>query len=61
MFISRVKYSGVEFAAGDARTHMLYKGAPTCEWKNICEYVKPKNDWPPFGLIGQYLGLGLNQ
>ena len=39
MFISRVKYSGVEFATGDMRTHM-FKGAPTCQWKLICEHVK---------------------
>ena len=40
MFISRVEYSGVEFAASDTRTHVLYKGAPTCQWKDICEHVK---------------------
>ena len=40
MFNSRVKYSGVEFANGDTRTHMLSKGAPACQWKNICDHVK---------------------
>ena len=40
MLISRAKYSGVEFATDDKRTYMLYKGAPTCQWKNICKHVK---------------------
>ena len=64
MFISRLKYSGVEFATGDTRTLMLYKGAPTCQWKNICEHVKrrpAKERLTNICFNRPVFGLGLNQ
>ena len=59
MFISRVKYSVVEFATGDTRTHKLYKGARHASGRTFVNISvsQPKNRWPPFGLIdNQYLG-----
>ena len=64
MSILRAKYSGVEFATGDTRTHMLYKGAPTCQWKNICKHVKrrpAKERLTTIWFNGPIFGLGLNE
>ena len=64
IFISRVKYSGVEFATDGTLTLMLYKGAPTCQWKNICEHVKrrpAKERLTTIWFNRPIFGLGLNQ
>ena len=64
MFISRVKYSEVEFATGDLHTLVLYKGAPTCQWKNICEHVKrrpAKEQLTTIWFNRPIFGLGLSQ
>ena len=62
MSILHVKYSGVEFATGDR--HVLYKGAPTCQWKNICKHVKrrpAKERLTTIWFNRPIFGLGLNQ